>query len=281
MREGEAEFVVRRILVALDASTQSLAALAAAVELAAAMEAELEGLFVEDVNLLRLAGLPFAREVRHTASLEALDSPRMERALKAQATQAREALAAAATRAQVHWSFRVVRGEVAREVLQAASEADLLTLGKQGRSRCPGARLGSTALRAALQAPGALLLVEHGVPAGRPVFVLYDGSESAERALDAAARLARMSGTYLIVLLLAGAPDAAKQLEQQAGLRIELQRVRTRFHVLPEADAQSLLRVFQSEGGGLVVLGAGSNVLSEETLHKLLDRLRNPVLLVR
>jgi nucleotide-binding universal stress UspA family protein len=281
MREREAGFVVRRILVGLDASTHSLAALAAAVELAAAMEAELEGLFVEDVNLLRLAGLPFVREVRHTASLEALDSPRMERALKAQAVQAREALAAAAERARVHWSFRVVRGHVAQEVVQAASQADLLTLGKQGRSKSPRARLGSTALRVALHAPGALLLVEHGVPGDQPVLVLYDGSDGAERALDAAARLAKMSGTHLIVLLLAGAPDAAEQLETQAGLRIELERVHPRFHALHEADAQSLLRVCQSEAGGLVVLSTRSTALSEETIQKLLDCLRNPVLLVR
>jgi nucleotide-binding universal stress UspA family protein len=281
MREREAEFVLHRILVALDASTHSLAAMATAVELAAAMEAQLEGLFVEDVNLLRLAGLPFVREVRHTASLEALDSPRMERALKAQATQAREALAAAAGRAQVHWSFRVVRGHVTQELLQAASQVDLVTLGKQGRSRSPRARLGSTALRVALQAPGALLLVEHGVPGGQPVLVLYDGSEGAQPALDAAARLAKMSGTHLIVFLLAGAPDAVEQLEKEAGLRIELQRVSARFHALHEADAQSLLRVFQSEGSGLVVLGARSTVLSEETIQKLLDFLRNPVLLVR
>jgi len=281
MREREAEFVVHRILVALDASTHSLAALAAAVELAAAMEAELEGLFVEDVNLVRLAGLPFVREVRHTASLEVLDSAKMERALKAQASQAREALETAAGRAQVHWSFRVVRGHVAQEVLQAASQADLVTLGKQGRSKSPGARLGSTALRVALHVPGALLLVERGVPGGQPVLVLYDGSDGAQRALDAAARLAKMSGTHLIVLLLAGAPDAAKQLEQQAGLRIELHRVHPSFHTLHEADAQSLLRVFQSEGGGLVVLAARSTVLSEETIQKLLDSLRNPVLLIR
>jgi nucleotide-binding universal stress UspA family protein len=281
MREREAEFVLHRILVALDASAHSLAALAAAVELAAAMEADLEGLFVEDVNLLRLAGLPFVKEVRHTASLEALDSPRMERALKAQAAQARAALAAAAERAQVHWSFRVVRGQVAQEVLEAASEADLATLGKQGRSKSPGARLGSTALRVALHAPGALLLVEHGVPGGQPVLVLYDGSEGAKRALDAAARLAKMSGTYLIVLLRAAAPDAAKQLEQQAGLQIELHRVHPRFRALPEADAESLLRVFQSEGGGLVVLAVRSTVLSEQTIQKLLDSLRNPLLLIR
>jgi nucleotide-binding universal stress UspA family protein len=281
MKERDAGFVVRRILVALDASTHSLAALSAAVELAAAMEAELEGLFVEDVNLLRLAGLPFAREVRHTASLEALDSPRMERALKAQAAQARDALAVAAGRAQVHWSFRVVRGQVAQEVLAAAAQADLVTLGKQGRSRSPGARLGSTALRVALDAPGTLLLVEHGVPGGLPVLVLYDGSEGAERALDAAARLAKASGSPPIVLLLADTPDAAQRLEQQATHRMEVWAVRPRFRSLPAADVHTLSRALQLEGGGLVVLSARSTLLPVETVQQILDRIRNPVLLVR
>ncbi len=281
MSERKGGFVVRRILVALDASTHSLAALAAAADLAAAMEAELEGLFVEDINLVRLAGLPFAREVRHTASLEALDSLTMERALKAQAAQARQALAAAAGRAQVHWSFRVVRGHVAQEVLAAASQVDLVTLGKQGRSRSPGARLGSTALRVASGALGALLLVEHGEPLRQPVLVVYDGSEGTERALEAAARLAKAGGTQLAVLLVAEAQDAAKRLEQKAAHLIEAWDVHLRFHALHEADVHSLFRAVQSEGSGLVVLSARSTVLSEETVRKLLDRLRNPVLLVR
>src|SRR5215470_14508659 len=251
MREREAEFVLHRILVALDASTHSMAALAAAVQLAAAMEAELEGLFVEDINLLRLAGLPFAREVRHTASLEALDSPRMERALRAQAAQAREALAAAAGRAQVHWSFRVVRGQVAQEVLAAAAQVDLVTLGKQGRSRSPGARLGSTALRVASGAPGALLLVEYGVPAGQPVLFLFDGSEGAKHALQAAAHFFEAMGVH------------------------------PHFRRLPGADVHTLSRALLAEGDGLVVLSARSTLLPEETIQKLLDRIRNPVLLIR
>ena len=281
MREREAEFALHRILVALDASTHSLAALATAVELAAAMEAELEGLFVEDVNLLRIAGLPFAREVRHTASLEALDSPRMERALRAQAAQAREALAAAAGRAQVHWSFRVVRGQVAQEVLEAASQADLVTLGKQGRSRSPGARLGSTALRVASGAPGALLLVEYGVPGGQPVLFLYDGSEGAQHALQAAARLAKASGARPVVLLVAAAPEEAAQLEQQAAHLFEAWGVHPHFRPLPGTEVQTLSRALLAEGDGLVVLSVRSTLLPEETIQKLLDRIRNPVLLIR
>ena len=56
MNERELEPTIRRILVALDASPHSQAALQAASELAAALKAELVGIFVEDVNLLHLAG---------------------------------------------------------------------------------------------------------------------------------------------------------------------------------------------------------------------------------
>lgn len=282
MSEREGEFVVRRILVALDASAHSLAALAAAVDLAAAMEAELEGLFVEDINLLRLASLPFTVEVRHTASVEALDSPKMERALKAQAEQARQALASAAGHLQLRWSFRVVRGHVAQEVLAAASRADLVTLGKLGRSKSPRARLGSTALRVASGTSGALLLVEHGVPAGPPVLVIYDGSQAAQRALDAASRLAaKSSGAHLTVLLLADTLEEGKRLEQEVSDRIEGRRLRLRFHSLLGADLPSLVRAIHSEEGGLVVLSTRSTALAEEAVQELLDRVRNAVLLVR
>jgi nucleotide-binding universal stress UspA family protein len=281
LSEREGGFRVRRILVALDASSHSLAALGAAADLAAALEAELDGLFVEDINLIRLAELPLAREVRHTASLEELDPRRMERALAAQATEARQALATAAGYAHVPWSFRVVRGDVAQEVLAAASQFDLVSLGKQGRSKHPRARLGSTALRLAAGAPGALLLVEHGVPLWRPVLVLYDGSEGSHQALDAAARLAPASGGPFTVLVLADAPDAAAQLEHEAAHRIEARKVHARFHSLHAADLHEVLRAVQSEGCGLVMLSARSPLFPEATIRELLGRIRNPVLLIR
>jgi K+-sensing histidine kinase KdpD len=49
------ELVVKRILIALDPSRRGQSALQAAAHLAAGTGAELAGLFVEDINLLRLA----------------------------------------------------------------------------------------------------------------------------------------------------------------------------------------------------------------------------------
>lgn len=128
------EQIIRRILVALDASTDSVAALKTAASLAASLQAELVGLFVEDINLLRLAGLPFASEVqRVTGTGRVLDEAGMERDLQLQASQARRALANAAADAEATWTFRVVRGVVTTEILAAALEADLLTLGRASR----------------------------------------------------------------------------------------------------------------------------------------------------
>ena len=59
MNEGQGEVTIQRILVAVDASPPSFAALEAAVELAATLGAELIVLFVEDIALLRLAESPF------------------------------------------------------------------------------------------------------------------------------------------------------------------------------------------------------------------------------
>src|SRR5512138_1721264 len=98
----------RRILVGADASPASLAAAAAAAELAARLGAELLGLFVEDEDLLRLAALPFAGVLRvPSGTHEPLDLPRAEAELRAVGAHAREALArAAGTRLTFEFTLR-------------------------------------------------------------------------------------------------------------------------------------------------------------------------------
>lgn len=62
--------LIRRILVALDTSPSSQAALEAAVALAERLNAEVCGLFVEDVDLLRVAESPYAREILYPSAEE-------------------------------------------------------------------------------------------------------------------------------------------------------------------------------------------------------------------
>jgi hypothetical protein len=124
--------------VGLDPALRSKALLEAAVELAGQMQAEFLGLFVENQDLLHFAGLPFAREVGfESATRRALDVESMERSLRALAKEARQALESVAGRMQVQWSFRVVRGAPAVELLAAAEEFDLVIANLEAPPEAP------------------------------------------------------------------------------------------------------------------------------------------------
>lgn len=265
---------IRRILVALDASEHSLAALQAAAEMAAKMEAELLGLFVEDANLLQLAGLPFAREVGGVAgTARRLDAPAMERSLKAQAERSRQALAAVAEPWRLHWSFRVVRGEVVDEVLAAAYEADLVSIGKIGRQPSAGGRLGPVARSVIAAAPRSVLLTRHEAPARPGVGVVYDDTPGSAKALWVGARLAREGGG-LTVLIPAADGAGGQRLEDEAAQLLRSRGLSARYRWFDSGGSALPIQLLQGEG--LLVAGADS-ALAE----KLLEELDSPVLLVR
>lgn len=164
---------IRRVIVGLDPVQQSRALLEAAAELAGRMQAELLGLFVENQDLLHFAGLPFAREMGfESATRRALDVESMERTLRALAREARQALESAAEGTRVQWSFRVVRGAPAAELLAAAEETDLL-IANLGAVPEPPARVSvrivhagdAEALRAALEEEGGCILLLAGADA--------------------------------------------------------------------------------------------------------------------
>lgn len=280
MSKPDDEWTIRRILVALDASHHSLAALEAAVELAESMDAELRGLFVEDVELLRAAGAPAARELRYPFVTGARMNPQgMERALRAQAAQARRALVTVCERQQVPCSFRVVRGEVAPQVLAAALEADLLIMGKVSRPLIRRIRMGSTARAAAAEAPCCVLLLRRGGAIGPPVVLAYDGSPAAQQALTVAAHLARRQRGYLSVLILTAAAEKARELESQVVDRLHGQELVIRFSRLEDTSVSTLIQLLAAEKSGVLVLGGTS--LAPEALQTLLDEVDCPVLLVR
>jgi nucleotide-binding universal stress UspA family protein len=282
MNEREREPTIRRILVALDASLHSLAALDAASELADTLKAELIGIFVEDVNLLHLAGLPFAREVRYLSGADRpLDSPSMERALRVQAEQVRQALAGVAGRRQIRWSFRVVRGQVAAELLTAAQEADLLALGRASWALTRRVRLGATARAVVTQALGPVLLLQHGHAICPPVQLVYNGSAAARRALTTAAHMASIIGGHLTVIIVADTPDGAQRFQEEIGGHLQAQQIKGHYRHLVNPAAEELAQALRMTGGGTLIISADNPLLEGEGLPTLLDAADCSVVLVR
>jgi len=143
---------IRRITVVQEPA-RGARALDAVAEAAAALEAELLGLFLEDVELLHFAGLPFAREIGASARPRGLDVQTMERWFRSQADEARRALAAAAEGKPVRWSFRVERGSVPAQLRKALADADLVILLGDGESQRRSAALLSAAEFSSAVAP--------------------------------------------------------------------------------------------------------------------------------
>ncbi len=269
------ELPIRRILVALDASNHSMAALRNAAELASRVEAELLGVFVEDANLLQLAALPFAREVGGVVgAARPLDAQVMERSLKAQAERSRLALAEAAAPHRLRWSFRVVRGDVAAEVVAASFEADLVSIGRMGRQP-GGGRLGPVARSVAAASPRPVLLAREALSARHGIGVVFDDAPSAEKALWAALRLARDGGGLEVLI---PAPDGAsgQKLEDQAARLLGSRGMAVRYRWLDSGDAAQLAHHMRAAADALLVAAADSPLVPA-----LLDELESPLLLVR
>ena len=281
MSNSSPPFSIRRILVALDASPHSMAALNAVVDLAAKLDAELQGLFVEDTELLRLTELPCAREVLYFSSEQApLNRARMESGLRSRSEQARRALEAAARREQVSWSFRTTRGEVASEVMAAAAQVDLLAIGKGGWSLGRRLRAGSTALEIAASSLPVLLLPERGVPENAHLLVYYDGSPAAQRGLLAAAALARAGMDGMTVLTESGSEVDAMQLEKEVDALLDGDEIEIRYLTFDATGDGNLLNVLKTKKDSILVIGGRELLDKLPSLDTFLCETEIPLLLL-
>lgn len=264
---------IRRILVAVDASSHSLSALRAAADLAATLEAELRGLFVEEEELLRLSRLSVREVDLISTRTRPLEERRLRRHVRRQRRLARREMERAAGRRKVRWSFRSTRGSVGVELRSAAGTADLVILGTRGWT--PGRRPGSTVLRLLREAPVPVMILRRGTEIGRRVYAVYDGSPPARRGLAAAIQIARRGELPLVVLLVAG-DEALQERRREAEEAVTGRDVEAEMRIL---DAPSSLPSFvRSERCGLLVIPAEAARGGFSSLEEMLAAVDCPVL---
>lgn len=267
MSAGQIAAGTRRIAVALDASTQGQQLLDLAAAVAALLEAELEGVFVEDTQLIHSAGLPFLRELRRTTLNEStLDATRLQRELRANARRVRETLEQSARTRGLPCSFRVWRGDLGAEILAAGVDAELFALGRIGRFAPLGGRLRGARAR------------QRG---GLTIGVLFNGSESAVRALATAAELAYDNRAAICLILQSqGGQDAvglrARASAVLAGIETSLQAL------APEPSASgNLARAIPALGIDLLIVDSNNPLLAAPTLWETLESIGCPILIHR
>jgi nucleotide-binding universal stress UspA family protein len=112
-----------------------------------------------------------------------------------------------------------------------------------------------------------------------PILVTYDGSPSSRQALAVAVPLARKTGGYLTILILADTQETARQFRDQVAEKVRGLHLFVRYQRLADASAATLADRARTERGGLLVLSGAA--FPAEMLETLLDDVECPVLMIR
>lgn len=269
----------RRVLVALDASPGSRAAAGAAARVAALLGAELVGLFVEDLDLLRLSSSPLAHRVEVlTSSSRRVERRDLEHEMKVQARRAEQALRRAADRVGIECSFRVSRGPVAERIVAESEASDLVSLGRYGWTLRAGGALGRTARALLARRGGRALFVQRRGELRPPIVVVFDGSAAGREALEQTLELAA-PGRASVAILLTG--EKPVELRRQAEAKLEGDVPVAHFYDLRgKPGTEGVVRAVERLRAGLLVVPLTRDRIGEDRLQALLSRLDCPVLVV-
>lgn len=270
---------IERVVVWLDAASENTIAINTAARLAARAKAPLHGVFVEDEDLLRLARLPFARQITLGAGVEAFTTEQVELHLRVAAEMARRDVVAAAKRHAAKCSFEIVRGD-SESALSGATERDLVVAGALTRPIAGYFRVQSRWLGPVEAAPGPFLLAQHAwSTSGSLVILLRDRNAGSVRLIEAAAQIAEAEGLGLTVIC-PQAVAVAGGFEKWISDRLAIFAVRLQIEVAP-AEPAALYRRIAELDCRLLAIEAGMTEGDAVRLREFAEHFACDVLIVR
>ena len=253
----------KRILVAFDTTQDYQSILDLAATLAMHQRAQLSALFVEDINLFHLAGLPFTRQIdRITSSTQPIDELWVTRNLEKQIIQIKHLLANVKMHSSLEVTLKVVRGHYVAEAIAAADKADLLLLNKRGNRQA----------RTLRKSPKKTFTP--------PVWVIFDGSQASERALVIAAEITKGKTTELNIIVKADSKETASALKKR-GRQIINGQLRSHFFI-EENDPSYILQCILQRGCSIMVMNINRQdaLISNQEASFFSEQADYPVLLV-
>lgn len=239
-----------RVIVGLDLASAAASVVEMAALLAASLQSQLSGVFVEDEALAHAVALPFTSLVRRSGTLSPIDPPRLEQALRLAAAEAQRALTLAAERAQLSATFRTARGRLLAQLLAASAERDIIVVG----SATPTA-----------------FARQRG-----PVVAVFERAAMGTPLLDLSAAIATARGRGLVVLV--------QKDDDPAPLRAAAawaEHTRAKVRAVDVIAVQDIARALELERASLLLSSAQSEWLRESSLKELREQAGCPLVLLR
>ena len=267
------------IVVLLDTSPASEAALSAAARLAHHRNLELVGLFIEERDLLHSAAYPFAREISVlSGTSRPFDSEILRSRLELQRRRIERQLQQEATALSLTWRLHVETGSVQEALAGMGIRAEILLLGKTGWSGSRGRRLGSSAVQLLSGAECSVVLWEgRPWPAAGAIQALITDASSGPEIARLAAALAGAADRPLHLLF---APEVDTAGEQTVLDALGLTPPPVTVERLREASPAALKRSLRQRPGSELVIGRSGPAALGCDLTELLSQTEAPVAVV-
>lgn len=273
-----------RIVLQLHEAAPSRIALAAAMALAEAYQAEIEGLFVEDVQLLDLARFPFVRIAAAGGGARTISVADMERELRHVAAALLHEVETMARASGLPVRSRVMRAEPTTAIAAACAERGPWNVVVLADPFSPDDGLAiATLLENALQATGVVMVGPKACRTQGPIVVALEEPDRLPGMMHAAERLAAAREERIIVALIGEDENQVHLLEEQLrlllGERNDIEIVATEVARGEPAVAAEALRTLV---GGFVIAQFGRLVMPHSRdLSALAVALECPIFLVR
>jgi hypothetical protein len=272
---------ISRVLVELIGNSEGDELIETACDLAAAIQAELHGLFVEDESLLDLSGLPFAHAVLPGRAQPLAFNPELLRRIyERQATSCRRILSARAHSAQLTWSFDTARGPGATAFRTRVSRTDLVVIQQHRFGQSTREMIGA-ARSAAAAARGVAVIGRRTRRTAGPIVAIDDGDDAGAETIALAARLARRHEAPVELFVIAADERLARQTEARdlallGNVRVAAVR---RFVARPEGALEDALT--RAAPRFVVADLDGAPFRDNESAVRLVRAARAPVVLIK
>ncbi|MFO1436173.1 MAG: hypothetical protein U1F34_07450 [Gammaproteobacteria bacterium] len=195
MSVDDTSVATQRVAFLSDSGRADVESLALLRRIAAPLHAELVVQFIESVELLRAAALPFNREIGLiSGAVRAMDVGAVERSLRRQADQLRQQLAAIANDLQLPWSFDISRGTLIEHVASQVMTASVVVVGARRQAR--------------------LSVLSSSILGARTVLAMYEPGQVGERAVATAWNLAQHKIENFKLLIVESSESVAENLRK-------------------------------------------------------------------
>lgn len=261
--------MIKSILVAMDGSPASLAALQEAVRWAGTLDAELRGLFVEDEQRFVYYPTGFSAEggVPVSAPLPEEEMAAENAKVQQEGEEIRRAFDQAVASMPQRSGFMQVRGSVNPVLTQEARAVDLVVMGRRGRNEPADSKEpGPTTETLIHNAQRPVLVVPEQPRHNGTVVFAYDGGRGSHRVIGPGTELAVAVGAKVAVISIGDDPQlqhdhetVLKRYWAPYGIQPSLRIVKKEGRV-----SGMIVDFARQEQAGLIVMGAfGHNPLHE------------------